>query len=178
MLPSEQDIEGIENLTILYASRQHWTCWHSQIVWGEGILFTLNNGSMSQIENFQLLRLKLTDSGMWLVVMCASPNYSLNLSATKTQFEILTGGTPLFKCKFVIRSCNKLCTTSNDKFTFKFFKKNSVLYERLLVTFVIMFIKFDKFCRVIKTKGMVFRYTWVYSKEDTMAHTYRPVVTR
>ena len=33
------------------------------------------------------------------------------------------------------------------------------------------------FCRVIKTKGMVFRYTWVYSKEDTMAHTRRAVVT-
>ena len=32
-------------------------------------------------------------------------------------------------------------------------------------------------CRAIKTKGMVFRYTWVYSKEDTMAHTYRPMVT-
>ena len=32
-------------------------------------------------------------------------------------------------------------------------------------------------CRAIKTKGMVFRYTWVYSKEDTMAHTYRAVVT-
>ena len=29
----------------------------------------------------------------------------------------------------------------------------------------------------MKTKGMVFRYTWVYSKEDTMAHTCRPVVT-
>ena len=27
------------------------------------------------------------------------------------------------------------------------------------------------------TKGMVFRYTWVYSKEDTMAHTCRLVVT-
>ena len=26
-------------------------------------------------------------------------------------------------------------------------------------------------CHAIKTKGMVFRYTWVYSKEDTMAHT-------
>ena len=25
--------------------------------------------------------------------------------------------------------------------------------------------------------GMVFRYTWVYSKEDTMAHTRRLVVT-
>ena len=37
---------------------------------------------MSQIENFQLLRQKLTDAGMWLVVMCASPNYWLNLSAT------------------------------------------------------------------------------------------------
>ena len=31
-------------------------------------------------------------------------------------------------------------------------------------------------CRAIKTKGMVFRYTWVYSKEDTMAHTRRAVV--
>ena len=27
------------------------------------------------------------------------------------------------------------------------------------------------------TKGMVFRYTWVYSKEDTMAHNRRLVVT-
>ena len=33
------------------------------------------------------------------------------------------------------------------------------------------------FCRAMKMKGMVFRYTWVYSKEDTMAHTCRPVVT-
>ena len=32
-------------------------------------------------------------------------------------------------------------------------------------------------CRMIKTKGMVFRYMWVYSKEDTMAHTYRAMVT-
>ena len=32
-------------------------------------------------------------------------------------------------------------------------------------------------CHAIKTKGMVFRNTWVYSKEDAMAHTYRPVVT-
>ena len=32
-------------------------------------------------------------------------------------------------------------------------------------------------CRAMMTKGMVFRYTWVYSKEDTMAHTYRLVVT-
>ena len=32
-------------------------------------------------------------------------------------------------------------------------------------------------CRAMKTKGMVFGYTWVYSKEDTMAHTRRPVVT-
>ena len=32
-------------------------------------------------------------------------------------------------------------------------------------------------CRAIQMKGMVFRYMWVYSKEDTMAHTYRPVVT-
>ena len=35
----------------------------------------------------------------------------------------------------------------------------------------------DDMCRTMKTKGMVFRYTWVYSKEDTMAHTRRPVVT-
>ena len=33
------------------------------------------------------------------------------------------------------------------------------------------------YCRAMKTKGMVFRYTWVYSKEDTMAHTRRAVVT-
>ena len=32
-------------------------------------------------------------------------------------------------------------------------------------------------CRTIKTKGMVFRYMWVYSKEDTMAHTCRAMVT-
>ena len=32
-------------------------------------------------------------------------------------------------------------------------------------------------CRAMMTKGMVFRYTWVYSKEDTMAHTRRLVVT-
>ena len=32
-------------------------------------------------------------------------------------------------------------------------------------------------CRAMMTKGMVFRYMWVYSKEDTMAHTCRPVVT-
>ena len=32
-------------------------------------------------------------------------------------------------------------------------------------------------CHTIKMKSMVFRYTWVYSKEDTMAHTYRPMVT-
>ena len=32
-------------------------------------------------------------------------------------------------------------------------------------------------CRAIKTKGMVFRYTPVYSKEDTMAHTHRALVT-
>ena len=32
-------------------------------------------------------------------------------------------------------------------------------------------------CRAIMTKGMVFRYTWVYSKEDTIAHTRRLVVT-
>ena len=37
---------------------------------------------------------------------------------------------------------------------------------------------FDSYeCRAMMTKGMVFRYTWVYSKEDTMAHTRRLVVT-
>ena len=35
----------------------------------------------------------------------------------------------------------------------------------------------DGNCRVMITKGMVFRYTWVYSKKDTMAHTCRLVVT-
>ena len=33
------------------------------------------------------------------------------------------------------------------------------------------------YCRAMKTKGMVFRYMWVYSKEDTMAQIRRPVVT-
>ena len=32
-------------------------------------------------------------------------------------------------------------------------------------------------CRAMITKGVVFRYTWVYSKEDTMAHTCRLMVT-
>ena len=32
-------------------------------------------------------------------------------------------------------------------------------------------------CRAMKMKGMVFRYTWVYSKEDTMAHTRKAMVT-
>ena len=32
-------------------------------------------------------------------------------------------------------------------------------------------------CQGMMTKGMVFRYTWVYSKEDTMAHTRRLMVT-
>ena len=32
-------------------------------------------------------------------------------------------------------------------------------------------------CRAIKTKGMVWSNTWVYSKRDTTAHTYRLVVT-
>ena len=31
--------------------------------------------------------------------------------------------------------------------------------------------------KAIDAECMVFRYTWVYSKEDTMAHTHRPVVT-
>ena len=34
----------------------------------------------------------------------------------------------------------------------------------------------DSVCHAMMTKGMVFRYTWVYSKEDTMAHTRRLVV--
>ena len=38
-------------------------------------------------------------------------------------------------------------------------------------------LSFGDMCHVIKTKGMVFRYMWVYSKEDTMALTYRAVVT-
>ena len=37
---------------------------------------------MSQIENFQLLWQKLTDGGMWYVVMCVSLNYCLNFSST------------------------------------------------------------------------------------------------
>ena len=32
-------------------------------------------------------------------------------------------------------------------------------------------------CCMMMTKGMVFRYMWVYSKEDTMAHKRRPMVT-
>ena len=32
-------------------------------------------------------------------------------------------------------------------------------------------------CCTMRTKGMVFRYVWVYSKEDTMAHTRRLMVT-
>ena len=32
-------------------------------------------------------------------------------------------------------------------------------------------------CHAMMTKGMVFRYMWVYSKEDTMAHTRRLMVT-
>ena len=34
----------------------------------------------------------------------------------------------------------------------------------------------DIYCCAMKTKGMVFRYMWVYSKNDTMAHTRRLVV--
>ena len=36
---------------------------------------------------------------------------------------------------------------------------------------------FSAFFRAMKTKGMMFRYTWVYSKEDTMVHIRRAVVT-
>ena len=45
---------------------------------------TLNEPAIifHKIENFQLLRLRLTDSGMWLVVICPSLNYCPNLSAT------------------------------------------------------------------------------------------------
>ena len=32
-------------------------------------------------------------------------------------------------------------------------------------------------CHKMISKGMVFRYMWVYSKEDTMARTCRPMVT-
>ena len=39
------------------------------------------------------------------------------------------------------------------------------------------FVSKHNICHAMKTKGMVFRYMWVYSKEDTMAHTHRPVVT-
>ena len=35
----------------------------------------------------------------------------------------------------------------------------------------------EPLCRAMMMKGMVFRYTWVYSREDTMAHTRRLVVT-
>ena len=38
-------------------------------------------------------------------------------------------------------------------------------------------VSFKEGCRTMKMKGMVFRYMWVYSKEDTMAHTRRPIVT-
>ena len=48
-------------------------------VWGERILFTL---ICHKIEHFKLLWPKLTDGGMWLVVMCAPLNYCPNLSAT------------------------------------------------------------------------------------------------
>ena len=36
-----------------------------------------------------------------------------------------------------------------------------------------------KCCRAINdnTVVLIFRYTWVYSKDDTMAHAHRPVVT-
>ena len=46
-----------------------------------------------------------------------------------------------------------------------------------IVTIHFQFVFLCENCRAIKTKGMVFRYTWVYSKEDTMAHTYRSMVT-
>ena len=35
----------------------------------------------------------------------------------------------------------------------------------------------DSECRAMMIKVMVFRNTWVYSKEDTTAHTRRLVVT-
>ena len=80
---------------------------------------------MSQIENFQLLWPKLTDSGMWLVVMCASLNYCLNLSATdiraKNQISNFDKGVPFFasipyqgflQLKVSV-NCNKLKTHSS-----------------------------------------------------------------
>ena len=39
------------------------------------------------------------------------------------------------------------------------------------LSFLHLLISYPKYCRAIMMKGMVFRYTWVYSKEDTMAHT-------
>ena len=52
------------------------------------------------------------------------------------------------------------------------------ILDPLVNFFLNVFIEFAEIsCRAIKTKGMVFRYTWVYSKEDTMAHTHGAVVT-
>ena len=67
---------------------------------------------------------KLTDGGMWWVVMCASPNYCLNLFTTdigaKNQIRNFDKGAPLFasipyqgflRLKVSI-NCNKLKTHS------------------------------------------------------------------
>ena len=53
-------------------------------------------------------------------------------------------------------------------------KKVSYTFPRLC--FRRLYSKIAYGCRAMKTKGMVFRYTWVYSKNDTMAHTRRLVV--
>ena len=51
------------------------------------------------------------------------------------------------------------------------------MIEKLLLKDPCTRLLFRGVCRVMKMKGMVFRYTWVYSKKDTMAHTCRLVVT-
>ena len=79
-------------------------------------------------------------------------------------------------------SCNKLSGSMQD------FKQNSFPRLEKLNLLSIQLNKDDVkhlanalvnnyLCRAMMTKGMVFRYTWVYSKEDTMAHTCRLVVT-
>ena len=55
-------------------------------------------------------------------------------------------------------------------------KREGLVRARMLGEFLPFEVFFIN-CRAIMTKGMVFRYTWVYSKEDTMAHTRRLVVT-
>ena len=59
----------------------------------------------------------------------------------------------------------------------RFLEKFTVLTDQIIHTLQISVSNKCCNCRAMKTKGMVFRYTWVYSKEDTMAHTRRLVVT-